>query len=70
MSETASSTFTVAGMTCEHCVASVSEEVSEVEGVEAVEVDLESGRLLVSGAGVEEAAVRAAVEVAGYEVVS
>ena len=61
-------TYTVKGMTCDHCVLSVREEVEEVDGVTAVDVDLPSGRVVVSGAGVDEAAVRAAVEEAGYEV--
>jgi copper chaperone len=62
-------TYTVTGMTCGHCVASVTEEVSQVPGVTAVDVDLESGGLTVaSEAPVDEAAVRAAVEEAGYEV--
>ena len=63
-------TYTVSGMTCEHCVASVREEVAEVEGVSAVEVDLESGRLSVDGDGFSDDAVRAAVDEAGYQVVS
>jgi copper chaperone len=62
------STYTVAGMTCSHCVASVSEEVAEVAGVAAVDVDLASGRLTVTGDGVREGDVRAAVAEAGYEV--
>jgi copper chaperone len=61
-------TYTVIGMTCDHCVLSVREEVEEVDGVTAVDVDLPSGRVVVSGAGVDDAAVRAAVEEAGYEV--
>ena len=64
------STFTVAGMTCSHCVASVSEEVAEVTGVDSVEVDLARGRLTVSGDGVRDEDVRAAVAEAGYEVVA
>jgi len=43
------STYAVAGMTCEHCVRSVTEEVSEVPGVTAVEVDLAGGRVTVRG---------------------
>ena len=62
-------TYTVAGMTCEHCVASVREEVSEVAGVGAVEVDLGSGRLVVTGDGFGDDAVAAAVEEAGYQLV-
>jgi copper chaperone len=63
-----SRTYTVTGMTCSHCALSVREEVGEVAGVRDVDVDLASGRLTVSGAGVEDAAVRAAVAEAGYEV--
>jgi copper chaperone len=59
-------TYTVAGMTCEHCVASVREEVSEVAGVRSVDVDLESGRLVVAGEAFTDDAVTAAVEEAGY----
>ena len=62
------STFTVTGMTCGHCVRSVSEEVSEIPGVLDVQVDLDTGRLTVtSSAPLEESAVRGAVEGAGYQ---
>ena len=61
-------TYRVTGMTCNHCVASVREEVGDVAGVSAVDVELASGRLTVSGEGFTDAAVRAAVEEAGYEV--
>jgi len=62
-------TYTVVGMTCGHCVSAVTEEVSQVPGVSAVDVDLASGGLTVtSDSPVEESAVRAAVEEAGYEV--
>ena len=60
-------TYTVTGMTCGHCVSAVTEEVTQVPGVTGVDVDLASGRLTVSSdAPVDEAAVRAAVEEAGY----
>jgi len=66
MSHTAS--FTVTGMTCGHCVASVTEEVSEIPGVEDVDVVLETGAVTVTSAEpVDAAAVRAAVEEAGYQ---
>jgi copper chaperone CopZ len=62
-------TYTVVGMTCGHCVNSVTEEVSQVPGVTGVDVDLASGGMTVtSDAPVDESAVRAAVEEAGYEV--
>lgn len=57
--------YTVTGMTCAHCVASVEEEVGALPGVTAVEVDLASGRLTVTGAA-DSDAVRGAVEEAGY----
>lgn len=60
--------FTVHGMTCSHCALSVREEVSEVPGVTAVDVDLTSGRLTVTGPQVGDEAVAAAVAEAGYEV--
>jgi len=62
--------YTVVGMTCGHCVASVREEVGEVDGVEAVAVDLASGRLVVSGTRFDDDAVAEAVAEAGYEVAS
>ena len=62
------SSYTVVGMTCGHCVGAVTEEVSQVPGVTAVDVDLAGGRLTVtSDAPVDESAVRAAVDEAGYE---
>jgi copper chaperone CopZ len=65
MSQT--STYTVTGMTCGHCVASVTEEVREVAGVTEVDVQLETGTLTVTGDGVSDAAVKVAVEEAGYQ---
>jgi copper chaperone len=60
--------YTVHGMTCSHCALSVREEVSEVPGVAAVDVDLTSGRVLVIGQHISDGAVRDAVAEAGYEV--
>ena len=60
--------YTVEGMTCSHCVLSVREEVSEVPGVDAADVDLATGRLTVSGRDIDDDAVRTAVVEAGYEV--
>lgn len=61
--------YTVSGMTCSHCVASVTEEVSELSSVTDVDVDLASGRLSVTAAdSVDAGAVRTAVARAGYEV--
>jgi copper chaperone CopZ len=64
------STYSVTGMTCDHCVASVREEVTEISGVTAVDVDLASGRLTVTGENVADDAVRAAVAQAGYAVLA
>lgn len=62
-------TYTVTGMTCEHCVRSVTEELSEIEGVFDVAVNLATGAVTVtSSEPVPENDVRAAVEEAGYEV--
>ena len=59
---------TVTGMTCGHCVASVTEEVQEIPGVEHVDVVLETGALTVTSAEpLDDAAVQAAVEEAGYQ---
>lgn len=64
-------TYKIKGMTCGHCVAAVTEEVSGVAGVDSVDVDLDSGSMVVVSADpVDEAAIRAAVDEAGYEVVS
>jgi copper chaperone len=63
-------TYTVKGMTCGHCVGSVKEEVGEVAGVTGVEVELETGLVTVVTEGpVDAGAITAAVQEAGYEVV-
>ncbi|CAM3096019.1 heavy metal-associated domain-containing protein [Saccharomonospora xinjiangensis] len=64
----AQQTYTVTGMTCQHCVLSVTEEVSEINGVTDVAVDLPTGKVTVTSdrdLGTDE--VRAAVEEAGYQ---
>jgi copper chaperone CopZ len=66
MSQTA--TYTVTGMTCGHCVASVTEEVQEIPGVEDVDVVLDSGALTITSTEpIDAATVKAAVEEAGYQ---
>ena len=63
-----SQTYTVTGMTCGHCVASVTEEVQEIPGVQDVSVVLDTGAVTVtSDQGVDDAAVKAAVEEEGYQ---
>ena len=63
-------TFTVTGMSCDHCVRAVSDEVAKLPGAQDVAVDLASGSLTVASAdGLDPARVAAAVDEAGYEVV-
>jgi copper chaperone len=59
--------YAVTGMTCEHCVRAVTEEVGRIEGVAGVAVDLASGAVTVTSAGpLDEATLAEAVEEAGY----
>jgi copper chaperone len=65
------STYTVTGMTCGHCVSSVTEEVTQIDGVQDVQVDLASGQVTVtSDRDLSEDEVRAAVTEAGYQLAS
>jgi copper chaperone len=66
---TAELTYRVAGMTCAHCKAAVTEEVERVAGVESVDVDLDTKLVRVRGARADGAAVVAAIDEAGYEAV-
>lgn len=59
--------YTVPGVSCEHCRAAISEEVGEVAGVSTVDVDLEAKRVWVRGEALDDDAVRAAIDEAGYE---
>ena len=62
------STYTVTGMTCGHCVSAVTTELTSLEGVDSVQVDLGSGAVtVISAAPLDDQAVRAAVDEAGYE---
>lgn len=63
-------TYQVVGMTCAHCVQAVRTEVGKVPGVTSVDVDLDSGRVTVTGDGVDDTSVAAAVDEAGYELAS
>jgi copper chaperone CopZ len=60
-------TYTVPAIHCAHCAMSIREEVSEVVGVEDVAVDLDTKLVTVSGRELDDAALRAAIEEAGYE---
>jgi copper chaperone len=59
--------YAVPGMHCDHCKAAVTAEISALAGVESVAVDLEAKTVTVSGSGLEDAALRAAIGEAGYE---
>lgn len=60
-------TYTVTGMTCGHCAAAVTQEITALDGVEDVAVDVTSGAVTVTSQGpLEEAQVASAVDEAGY----
>jgi copper chaperone CopZ len=61
-------TYSVPGIHCEHCARAIREEVSEIGGVEAVDVDLPTKAVTVRGRGLSDREVRAAIAEAGYEV--
>ena len=65
MSETV--TYTVPAIHCAHCAMSIREEVSEVEGVDEVDVDLDTKVVTIQGHELDDAALRAAIVEAGYE---
>lgn len=60
-------TYTVSDMTCGHCKQAVTQEVSAVEGVDSVEVDLDTKLVTVVGSSLDDAKLRAAIDEAGYE---
>jgi copper chaperone len=60
-------TYTVPGMSCDHCNHAVSSELEQVSGVESVDVDLETKVVTIRGASLDDAALRGAIEEAGYE---
>lgn len=60
-------TYTVPAMSCAHCERAVSAEVGSVAGVDSVHVDLGSKRVVVRGEALDDLAIRAAIEEAGYE---
>ena len=65
MSET--TTYRVPGIHCEHCARAIREEISTLEGVESIEVDLSARNVAVRGAGFSDRDVREAIARAGYE---
>ncbi len=63
-------TIMVEGMTCGHCEKAVKEALGELDGVNNVEVDLTTGKVVVKGEGLEDSKLREAIDEAGYEVAS
>jgi copper chaperone len=60
-------TYTVSGMHCAHCERAVGSELHAVPGVDSVEVDLETKLVTVRGSDLDDAALRAAIDEAGYD---
>ena len=60
-------TYTVRGMSCGHCKAAVEEEVGRVPGVDSVTADLDTKLVVVRGDGLDDRALRVAIDEAGYE---
>lgn len=67
MSETI--TYSVPGMTCEHCRSAITAEVSAVPGVTDVTVELDTKLVTVAGHGLDDATLVAAIDEAGYDAV-
>jgi len=62
--------YSVPGVSCEHCRTAISKAVGAVEGVTSVDIDLDAKRVEVRGRDLDDAAVRAAIDEAGYDVAS
>jgi copper chaperone len=61
-------TYTVPGLSCGHCRAAITAEVEQVAGVTSVDIDLPARRVSVAGDELDDAAIRAAIDEAGYDV--
>jgi copper chaperone len=61
-------TYSVPGISCGHCRTAITGEVTRVAGVSAVDVDLDTKTVTVAGSGFNDAAVRDAVDEAGYDI--
>jgi copper chaperone len=68
MSTGSQRTYVVDGMSCQHCRATITDAVQRVPGISGVQVDLDRGTVTVRGADADDAAVRAAIDQAGYQV--
>ena len=60
--------YSVPGVSCGHCRAAITTEVQKVPGVTAVEVDLDTKRVTVAGQNLDDEAIRAAIDEAGYDI--
>jgi copper ion binding protein len=60
-------TWSVPGVSCDHCIDAITAEVIDVPGVTTVDVDLENKSVTVKGTNLDDAAIRAAIDEAGYE---
>jgi copper chaperone len=60
-------TYTVPGISCDHCTHAIETEIALVRGVEHVSADLGSKRVVVRGDELDDAAIRSAIDEAGYE---
>jgi copper chaperone len=60
--------YSVPGVSCGHCRVAITAEVAMVPGVASVDVDLEARRVTVMGSELDDEAVRAAIDEAGYDV--
>ena len=61
--------YTVEGMSCQHCIDAITQEVGAVSGVDRVDVDLGAGTVTVRGSTLDDAQIREAIDEAGYDVV-
>lgn len=61
-------TYSVPGISCEHCRAAITSELEQVDGVQTIDVDLATKQVTITGSGFESGAVIAAIDEAGYEV--
>jgi copper chaperone len=61
-------TYPVPGMSCAHCRTAITTEVEQLAGVASVDVDLDAKRVIVTGEDLDDAAVRAAIDEAGYDI--
>lgn len=68
MPDTTTITYDVPAVSCAHCRTAITDEVGQVPGVRGVEVDLDAKTVVVAGEHLDDAALRAAIDAAGYDV--